>query len=322
MSVESSKPEVEVGDGTVNPVPATQAVQEAASILDSISAWPSHSFGRYVLRVVPGDGIFTHWRAKKSSARGRTMDLDTAEDFRVAVGEDIFATGVGNQLMNATGLPASVIAVQLLAHELFHLTELDRMSAAGVEYGQQYSGFAQGASADFEARWRSAAVSLANHYKMTRKKSKSAAPVRRHTLAAWRAADIASEACADLQSLQLMRRANLAPQAGVIQPALTALRVAQEAQALLLLPDAQGQLEAPPYQIGNALAALAPQLAVSNDLMQARSLTWAMSMQVALTDIYLPQAERDLIAAAAPPLVAASPSAWDKLKRAIGGGPS
>ena len=274
------------------------------------------AFGDYFVQVEPGDQIVTTYRAKRAAPEsGRSMDLDQAEPFRIAVGIDLFVQGIGSQLAAASQRAHSEVAALLLAHEIFHLTELERMSRCHVPFGEHFSGFAAAIDPTMPKLKRLAALELAGQYKMARP-SLSGVPQPKHTLTAWRAADIAAEACADMQALLFVRRMPVG--AAALEAALLALRFAQEAAAGIAPLDSQGQIGPVDYQIGAFLQATLPIANAMAGPAAARDAAWASAFQAALGDPFLRPEARAAIATSNAPVVetAAKKGRWSLFQKA------
>lgn len=278
-----TKPDIEFGDFAASPATPrlAGAISRVAKALDELGAWPSHDFAPYRIMLVPGNAIDTRWGALASRRPGRTMEINPQSPLRIEIGIDLFTQGVCRSLASAGNVSNEVVLFHLLAHEIFHLTELDRMSRSAVPYGQQNSGFAKALRPDFHARWREAGLTLSEKFPLVRLGAANAAslpPQKRFGLECWRAADVASEACADLLALNLMRKASQPYAAGVANftPALLAHRQAEEDRAL-----AAGSTANPGYQIGTALSELLQRGPMTDQDIVAS--TWDKAFRLACT---------------------------------------
>lgn len=277
----TSKPTLDIGVfGRHAATPSlASAVERVSTRLHELGAWPSHDFAPYELKLTSGNAIHTLWGAFPSSRAGRTMEINPQNPLRIEIGIDLFKNGIGSVLVAATQLPRETVLFHLLAHETFHITELDRMSQCGVPIGQHKNGFATGLRPDFNEKWLAAGLKLSENFPLVRvqKNDKEMPPQRLFELACWRASDIATEACADMLALNLMIRAGEPYAAGfnTYVPALIAMRLADQNNAL-----AAGPSFSPDYQIGIALADLIGQGQLSDG--QIISETWKIAFCEAL----------------------------------------
>lgn len=236
------------------------------------SDWPSHDFAAYHIRIVRGDRVTTV--SVPALHREGPLRIAGREPLRVEIGVDIFASGAGQSLGKGRFPPADVAAA-LLAHEIFHLTEMGRMSASGVRLGTNVSPFATGLHPEMSGEWKGAALGLAESFNIKRGPADFPALA---PLGIWKAADLASEACADLQSLQIIRRAGLDLRAWTA--ALIVLRRSQEAQATKGVAAVDCFVVDPPYQLGAAIKSLRL-LSQQDDTWPIRAATWRLAFKAA-----------------------------------------
>lgn len=254
------------------------SIVRVATRIDELGAWPSHEFAPYELKLTVGNAINTFWGASPSNRAGRTMEINARDPLRIEIGIDLFTNGLGHSLALASNLDRDVVLFHLLAHEIFHLTELDRMSQCCVPYGQHRNGFATALWADFNSHWLEAGLKLSENFHHARVKPTAAQmpPQKLYSLDSWRAADIATEACADMLALNLMVRAggSFAKGKPTYAQVLLLKRQADQAAAPASPPDN------PDYQIGTALAALLNLEPLTDT--QIVSHTWELAFNAAL----------------------------------------
>lgn len=89
------------------------------------------------------------------------------------------------------------IALYLLAHEIHHIDECERMAACGIKYGHSDSALAGGARADFPPPWKAAVQALTEEYPIIGVDQSGLLRT---------AGDIANEAAADLSALFWMKQ--------------------------------------------------------------------------------------------------------------------
>ena len=280
---------------------AFQSLIEAASQKLGDENWPSESFFKYHIEIAEGNGVITSWGAipnnGAASAGGKSL---LANSMQVVVGINLFTSGAGFELtkINDALLPVE-IAVLLLAHEIFHLSELDRMSRSQIPYGRQFIAFAQGIHPDFEETWKSAVCSIVEHLPVRRAPNPGLAS-RTFWPAAWKAADIATEACADITALLLARK--IGCDLPLLTTSLVQLRQMEEAVVVATQLNASNHLPSVPnYQIGAFLAANIG-LAQQDDHWAIRQACWASALDILIKDPEVPHEAKVAINAVKMPL--------------------
>lgn len=207
------------------------------------------------------------------------MEINPLNPLRIEIGIDLFKDGIGSELVGLAQLSREIVLFHLLAHETFHLTELDRMSQCCVPYGEHKNGFATALRPDFDQKWLEAGLKLSENFPLARvpKNRESFSAQRIYGLDCWRASDIATEACADMLALNHMIRAGgaYANARAAYLPALIAIRQASQTQASV-----DGPSNNPSYQIGTTLATLIGQGQLSDEQIIAE--TWKEAFHEAL----------------------------------------
>lgn len=279
----------------VNSIALAQIWQQTINEIDKLSAWPASKFAPYSIRLVNGSNIQTHWKAAPA-AHGFSIRADPEFPMTVDIGLDILKNGVGASLMSAS-TPVAAVAFHLLSHELFHISEMERMADCSVRFGAHFSGFAVAARPELSSFGVWMLSYLTESYPMIRTQSIHLPPQRKYSPTAWKAADIVSEACADLLALQLMRKTN--HNWSALKSALITLRMEQETKAQTTPVDGAGQIGPMDYQIGSALKKLA-HLVEQDDPSEIWRACWSLSRNVLIDDPFLDPDAKEKLESSAP----------------------
>ena len=235
--------------------------------LDKANAWPSN-VGKYAIDIVYGAAINTRYEP------GPVLDTDVHPypmlNLRIEVGLQILTSPMFEFFVNAQLDEADVVSF-LLAHEIFHLTEIARQNSCNVPTKFAGSGFARSIRKEMSSEWQEMALNLAKIFTPFYRSSPKSVYVSA-SVEALRANDAVSEACADLLALEITRTFVSSPNS--LQNAAVAFRVQEEAK---------GGEE---YRCGTAMAALSAVCAgTSPEAIIAETWRWAIGELINAPDL-------------------------------------
>lgn len=220
-------------------------------------SWPQQS-DTLLIRIIKSspdcseNAIKTVWKAlspRVNSGAGAPRPPMAFSNPEIQIGHKLFAGDLGegrrlSALLQARPLASTpsdaniLVAVHMLAHETFHVSEASRMSSCGVQWDESQSGFAKGLWPQMKADWREVAANLGVAYG-NQERLDSTNPLNEMNINALKAHDLVSEGCADLLGVKLLADAKLA------------WELALEALIEMRLSDQQKGRES--YQIGDGL---------------------------------------------------------------------
>ena len=184
-------------------------LSDAARLLDEVGAWPT-TCGPIEIRILndgaPESGddeettqVYQMATLNESVDQGHVFKRQIArKDSTVAsilVSVDLFRGGLAAALLSA-GASEREIAVHFLAHEIHHLTEIERLSVGNFRNKDRASRFASAFQGMLPEDWRNAITLLVKEFSGSHKTPEIEA-----------AEDIADEAAADLLGLYWFNQA-------------------------------------------------------------------------------------------------------------------
>ena len=182
-------------------------IRAAATLLDEKGAWPT-SCGEIQIRIL-NNGDPQKGDDEETTQVLQMMTLNQSVDSgpvfkksiqrkpgtvaNILVSVDLFESGLAHQLL-MSGASQMEIAVHFLAHEIRHLTEIERLSLGQFTTKQRASRFASAFCNELHPTWKSVIKKLIKAYPDSTDKKKITQEMRASE-------DIADEACADLIGL-------------------------------------------------------------------------------------------------------------------------
>jgi hypothetical protein len=181
----------------------TQVVmQRAVDRIERSGRWPTSASPVKIL-IVPGHSIITSWEPLRTP--NPLADPLKHTNLKIEIGEAILTAdqAIGSRLI-AEGVDEDIVALHLLAHETFHLTEAERMSGCGITAHDSRTGFALGMWPAMRSDWRESSALLARE--LSSHQRVAGAPTDTQMSAEVLVAnDTVSEACADMLGFEIVQ---------------------------------------------------------------------------------------------------------------------
>lgn len=187
-------------------------LRAAVNDLDSLSAWPEDC-GKFEITIVNAapktseeyslyEGIWARgmevrWELVDTATLGR-IQRDESKPIQIAVGVDLLRVGCAHALMRL-GANESDVLLHLLAHEIHHLNESERLIECNVPRGDHRISLVKAIRKEFSDDWQVAIKDFAARHGPSK-----AIDLDDLLLTA---GHIADEACADLIGLHWLREA-------------------------------------------------------------------------------------------------------------------
>jgi hypothetical protein len=203
-------PSIVIPSTTINQEKAEQlraTMKDAAALLDDKGAWPT-TCGEIQIRIL-NNGDPQKGDDEETTQVLQMMTLNQSVDSgpflrksiqrkpgtvaNILVSVDLFESGIAHQLL-MSGASQMEIAVHFLAHEIRHLTEIERLSSGQFTTKHRASRFASAFCNELQPTWKSAIKKLIKSYPDSTDKKNVTQDIRTSE-------DIADEACADLIGL-------------------------------------------------------------------------------------------------------------------------
>ncbi len=209
-------PSIVIPPTTVDQAKADQlraTIEAAATLLDEKGAWPT-SCGEIQIRIL-NNGDPQEGDDEETTQVLQMMTLNQSVDSgpifnksiqrkpgtlaNILISVDLFESGLAHQLL-MSGASKMEITVHFLAHEIRHLTEIERLSLGQFTTKQRASRFASAFCNELQPTWNSVIKKLIKAYPDSTDKKKITQEIRASE-------DIAEEACADLIGLYWVEKA-------------------------------------------------------------------------------------------------------------------
>lgn len=258
-------------------------LQSASNELARINAWPPGLGVVEILIFKVGAGVGAAlkagiWTETQEDLTMQAADIvrrDPTKNIRILVDEAIFESGIAKKMVDRNESPADV-ALWCLAHEIFHVDEVERMAEVGIKMKNRRSSFAGAVRPEFSTPWKTAWQALSSRY-----------PTDDDIPPDLQAAgEIANEASADLTAIHFLKLAGrdwrkfIKNLAGMREETFQSW--SKDSKSIFSLPRFSSP-KAPPYRISEAIGSFVAN--ESDDLPELTNIyarCWTMALEKAL----------------------------------------
>jgi hypothetical protein len=179
----------------------TKLLKDCVLKIDAVGGWPKISGIEYDIHVYDSGQIL------QKDDDSRFGDNDTTyipKNLRLEISTDYFDS-LSARMLKFRGLTDEQILVHALGHETFHLSEITRGSECTLPFKLRHTGFFKAIRTEMNPQWKTLVEEIAsNLFQYSRPEPNKFEPY--FDLHALRAADIVSEACADLIGLNIFNK--------------------------------------------------------------------------------------------------------------------